>query len=170
MTTATTVHILNGFRSLRSLLCGSSRFLRGPSYALPVALALGCGGGSEPARSPEAEAPSDATEEQQGPPPSAEPSPAFESDAFEEPAAAEDAGKASSSLLEQEFSQLEQALEQGADCPSAEHFRGRVCSLAERICRIAAEVPDGTRAHEDCEDAKRRCEQANRRFADVCGN
>lgn len=169
MKTVATVRILNGFPSL-TWLRGSSWFRRGMSSTLPVVLVVGCGGGSEPARSPEAEAPSDVTEEQQGPAPSPESSPAFESESAEQPAAVEDAGDASSSLLEQEFSQLEQALQQGADCPSAEHFRGRVCSLAERICQIAAEVPNSTRAHGDCEDAKDRCEQANRRFADVCSN
>lgn len=72
-------------------------------------------------------------------------------------------------LLDQTFANFENALELSVpDCVSAEKFRQAVCTLAERICSLEAQVPNT--AEQRCTDGRQRCEQAGQKYRARCEN
>lgn len=55
------------------------------------------------------------------------------------------------------------------DCPTARQLAGRVCELAEHICRIAERGEDPVRLA-TCVDGRNRCSEARRRIEDKCSD
>ena len=49
------------------------------------------------------------------------------------------------------------------DCARIDHLTKQVCTLAERICRIAEKEPPGSTSAKYCEDGKARCTRATER-------
>lgn len=70
--------------------------------------------------------------------------------------------------LEASFSKLGDELRLSSpDCPTARQLAGRVCQLAEHICRIAERGKDAVRLA-TCVDGRNRCAEANRRIEGKC--
>ncbi len=70
--------------------------------------------------------------------------------------------------LETTFTRLGQELRLSSpDCPSAQQFVGRVCELAEHICRLAEEN-DEPQQLATCVDGRNRCAESRRRYAAKC--
>lgn len=84
-----------------------------------------------------------------------------------EPGHSREGAPAEGAELGTRFEQFGEALE-AADCDAAEHFRDRVCQLAERLCELSRDLPSSSRAHGDCADGRDRCQQASRRYAERC--
>jgi hypothetical protein len=57
---------------------------------------------------------------------------------------------------------------QSADCPSARDRKKAVCDLATQICSLTDRDPDVASVAEYCDDARRRCSEAERRTEERC--
>lgn len=65
------------------------------------------------------------------------------------------------------FERMAEALELAVpDCSAAERFRQNLCSLADHICQIEQELPTTTMRR--CEDGKKRCADASKRYRTRC--
>jgi hypothetical protein len=57
---------------------------------------------------------------------------------------------------------------QSADCPAARDRKKAVCDLATQICSLTDRDPDVASVAEYCDDARRRCSEAERRTEERC--
>jgi hypothetical protein len=57
---------------------------------------------------------------------------------------------------------------QSADCPSARDRKKAVCDLAGQICSLTDRDPNVASVAEYCDDARRRCSEAERRTEERC--
>ncbi len=69
--------------------------------------------------------------------------------------------------MDDALERMNQALELAVpDCSTAERFRQNVCNLADHICSIEQGLPQTTLRR--CEDGKKRCADANKRYQTKC--
>jgi hypothetical protein len=54
------------------------------------------------------------------------------------------------------------------DCPSARERRKSICALARQICRLVDRDPNVASVEGYCDDARQRCNEAERRTAERC--
>jgi hypothetical protein len=57
---------------------------------------------------------------------------------------------------------------QSTDCPSARDRKKAVCDLAGQICSLTDRDPNVASVAEYCDDARRRCSEAERRTEERC--
>ncbi len=69
--------------------------------------------------------------------------------------------------MDDALERMNQALELAVpDCSAAERFRQNVCNLADHICSIEQGLPQTTPRR--CEDGKKRCADASKRYQTKC--